>query len=113
MIHSFQSTWVPYIENTYGAFWNNWRLHEGQLKSMRNNKQFCDNVMATSTIAQTIHYLQISMHTKHMFSVRKMIVKEISRIALILQERLQTLQENLAKNRGGMADTWLCTISNQ
>ncbi|MGC2571005.1 MAG: hypothetical protein WA364_05785, partial [Candidatus Nitrosopolaris sp.] len=24
IIQSFQSTWVPYVENTYGAFWNNW-----------------------------------------------------------------------------------------
>ena len=24
IIQSFQSTWVPYFENTYGVFWNNW-----------------------------------------------------------------------------------------
>jgi hypothetical protein len=24
IIQSFQSTWIPYFENMYGAFWNNW-----------------------------------------------------------------------------------------
>ena len=35
IIQSFQSTWVPYIENTYDAFWNNWASPRRERKSMR------------------------------------------------------------------------------
>jgi phage-related tail protein len=81
IIKSFQSIWVPYIENMYGAFWNNWaspqRAAEIYARTVSN---FADNVMATNRIANNTTFANIGAY-KTLAQREKDDVKEFSRIA--------------------------------
>ena len=78
IIQSFQSTWIPYFENTYDAFWNNWasprRVAEIYARTVSN---CADNVMATTRIANNTLFANIDAYKA--FVQRD--VKEFSRIA--------------------------------
>ena len=81
IIQSFQSTWIPYFENTYGAFWNNWasprRAAEIYARTISN---FADNMMATTRIANNTLFTNIDA-CKTFVQREKDDVKEFSRIA--------------------------------
>jgi hypothetical protein len=81
IIKSYQSTWAPYIENVYNAFWNNWaspqRAAEIYARTVSN---FADNVMATSRIANNTLFMNIGAY-KTFVQREKDDVKEFSRIA--------------------------------
>ena len=82
IIKSFQSTWVPYIENMYGAFWNNWasprRAAEIYARTVSN---FADNVIATTRISNNAMFA--NMETFKTFIQReKDDIKEFSRIGV-------------------------------
>jgi hypothetical protein len=80
IIKSYQSTWAPYIENMYNAFWNNWaspqRAAEIYARTVSN---FADNVMATSRIANNTLFMNIGAY-KTFVQREKDDVKEFSRI---------------------------------
>ncbi len=61
IIQSLQSMWLPYIENTYGAFWNNWasprRVAEIYARTVSN---FADNIMTTTRITGNIIFTKIA-----------------------------------------------------
>ncbi len=81
IIKSYQSTWAPYIENMYNAFWNNWaspqRAAEIYARTVRN---FVDNMMATSRIANNTIFMNIGAY-RAFVQREKDDVKEFSRIA--------------------------------
>jgi len=81
IIKSYQSTWAPYIENMYNAFWNNWaspqRAAEIYARTVSN---FADNVMATSRIANNTLFMNIGAY-KIFVQREKDDVKEFSRMA--------------------------------
>jgi hypothetical protein len=81
IIQSFQSTWIPYFENTYGAFWNNWasprRVAEIYARTVSN---CADNIMATTRIANNTIFANINAY-KTFVQRGKDDVKEFSRIA--------------------------------
>ena len=81
IIQSFQSTWIPYFEDTYGAFWNNWasprRVAEIYARTVSN---CADNVMATTRIANNTLFANIDAY-KAFVQREKDDVKEFSRIA--------------------------------
>ncbi|MGC1932471.1 MAG: hypothetical protein WA667_26150 [Candidatus Nitrosopolaris sp.] len=82
IIQSFQSTWVPYFENTYGAFWNNCaspqRIAEIYARIVSN---FADNMMATTRIANNTIFTNINAH-KTFVQRGKDDVKEFSRMVV-------------------------------
>ncbi|MGC2575787.1 MAG: hypothetical protein WA364_30140 [Candidatus Nitrosopolaris sp.] len=81
IIQSFQSTWVPYFENTYGAFWNNWlsprRVAEIYARTVSN---FADNIMATTRISNNTIFANTNAY-RAFIQRKKDDVKEFSRIA--------------------------------
>src|SRR5215469_12875298 len=81
IIQSFQSTWIPYFENTYGAFWNNWvsprRVAEIYARTVSN---CADNIMATTRIANNTIFANVNAY-KTFVQRGKDDVKEFSRIA--------------------------------
>jgi hypothetical protein len=81
IIQSFQSTWIPYFENTYGAFWNNWasprRVAEIYARTVSNR---ADNIMATTRLANNTIFANINAY-KTFVQRGKDDVKEFSRIA--------------------------------
>jgi len=81
MVQSFQSTWIPYFENAYDVFWNNWvsprRAAEIYARTVSN---CADNIMATTRLANNTIFANIDAYTT--FVRRgKDDVKEFSRIA--------------------------------
>jgi hypothetical protein len=82
IIKSFQPTWVPYEENAYGAFWNNWasprRAAEIYVRTVSN---FADNVIATTRIANNAMFANMESF-KTFLQREKEDVKEFSRIGV-------------------------------
>lgn len=82
IIQSLQSTWVPYFENTYEAFWNNLvsprRAAEIYARTISN---FADNLTTSTRIANNIIYANIDAY-KTLVQRQKDDVKEFSRLAV-------------------------------
>ena len=97
IIQSFQSTWIPYIENTYGAFWNNWaspqRAAEIYARTVSN---FADNMMATTGIANNTIFTNISAY-KTFIERQKDDVKEFSRMAVNTARTFENTSREFAK----------------
>jgi hypothetical protein len=81
IIQSFQSTWIPYFENTYHAFWNNWvsprRVAQIYARTVSN---CADNFMATTKIANNTIFANVNAY-KTFVQRGKDDAKEFSRIA--------------------------------
>ena len=82
IIKSFQSTWIPYVENAYEVFWNRWvspqRTAEIYGITVSN---FADNSIATTRIANNA--IVANMEAINSFIERKKDdVKEFSRLAI-------------------------------
>ena len=86
---SFQSTWVPYLENTYGAFWNNWispqRTPEGYARTVST---FVDNVIATNRLANNATFANMEVQRNCWHAV-SLIAKELSKIAANVAKTFQ------------------------
>ena len=99
IIQSFQSTWVPYFENTYGAFWNNWasprRVAEMYARTVSN---FADNAMATSRIANNSIFANINAY-KTFVQREKDDAKEFSRIAANTARTFENTSREFFNNR--------------
>jgi hypothetical protein len=97
IIQSFQSIWVPYIENTYGAFWNNWasprRVAEIYARTVSN---CADNVMATTRIANNTLFANIDAY-KAFVQREKDDVKEFSRIAANTARTFEQTSRDVAR----------------
>jgi hypothetical protein len=97
IIKSYQSTWAPYIENMYNAFWNNWaspqRAAEIYARTVSN---FADNVMATSRIANNTLFMNIGAY-KTFVQREKDDVKEFSRIAANTARTFENNSREFAK----------------
>jgi hypothetical protein len=99
IIKSYQSTWAPYIENMYNAFWNNWaspqRAAEIYARTVSN---FADNVMATSRIANNTLFMNIGAY-KAFVQREKDDVKEFSRIAANTARTFENTSREYTNNR--------------
>ncbi len=97
IIQSFQSTCLPYIENTYGTFWNNWesprRVAEIYARTVSN---FADNMMATARIANNTIFRNINAY-KTFIEREKDDVKEFSRIAVNTARTFENTSREFAK----------------
>jgi phage-related tail protein len=97
IIKSYQSTWAPYIENVYNAFWNNWaspqKAAEIYARIVRN---FADSVMATTRIANNTLFANIGAY-KTLAQREKDDVKEFSRIAANTAKTFENTSRELAK----------------
>jgi vacuolar-type H+-ATPase subunit E/Vma4 len=97
IIQSLQSMWLPYIENTYDAFWNNWasprRVAEIYARTVSN---FADNIMTTTRIANNIIFTNINAQ-KTFIERGKDDVKEFSRIAVNTARTFENTSREFAK----------------
>ena len=107
IIRSFQSTWVPYVESVYGAFWNNWvsprKMTEAYTRVVRN---IADNMITTTRLTNNMiianmQGLKTSMeHTKHDS-------QEVSRISADTARKFEQTTRNAtdAAKRAVVSDT--------
>jgi phage-related tail protein len=97
IIQSFQSTWIPYFENTYGRFWNNWvsprRAAEIYARTVSN---FADNIVATTRIANNTIFTNINA-CKTFVQREKDDVKEFSRIAVNTAKTFENTSREFGK----------------
>jgi hypothetical protein len=97
IIQSFQSTWIPYLENTYGAFWNNWasprRVAEIYARTVSN---CADNIMATTRLANNTIFANINAY-KTFVQRGKDDVKEFSRIAANTARTFENTSRDFSK----------------
>jgi hypothetical protein len=82
IIKSFQSTWIPYVENAYEVFWNRWVSPQRAAEIYgRTVSNFADNSIATTRIANDA--IVANMEAINSFIERKKDdVKEFSRLAI-------------------------------
>jgi hypothetical protein len=81
IIKSFQSIWVPYVENIRAVFWDNWgspqRITEIYTRTVSN---CADNAIATTRIANNAIFANMGAF-RTFIDREKNDVKELSRIA--------------------------------
>ncbi|MGN6632717.1 MAG: hypothetical protein ACTHKP_10850 [Nitrososphaeraceae archaeon] len=81
VIKSFQSIWVPYVENMRATFWDNWaspqRITEIYARTVSN---CADNAVATTRIANNAIFANMGAF-RTFIDREKNDVKELSRIA--------------------------------
>jgi hypothetical protein len=82
IIKSFQSVWVPYVENIHSIFWDNWaspqRISEIYARTVNN---CADNAIATTRIANNAIFANMGAFRTFM-DREKNDAKEFSRIAV-------------------------------
>ena len=99
IVVQFQSTWIPYFENTYGAFWNNWAFPRRAAETYARTVSNCaDNVMATTIIANNTIFTNIDAY-KAFVQREKDDVKEFSRIAANTARTFENTSREFANNR--------------
>jgi hypothetical protein len=100
IIKSFQSTWVPYVENSYGVFWNNWvsprRAAEIYTRTVSN---FADNVISTTRLANNAMFANIEAF-KTFVQREKDDVKEFSRIGVNTAKTFEQTSKDVARQQG-------------
>jgi hypothetical protein len=82
IIKSFQSTWIPYVENAYEVFWNRWVSPQRAAEIYgRTVSNFADNSIAATRIVNNA--IVANMEAINSFIERKKDdVKEFSRLAI-------------------------------
>ena len=97
IIKSFQSTWIPYVENVYGTHWNNWasprRAAEIYARTVSN---IADNVMATTRIVNNTMYASMDAF-KTFLHREKDDVKEFSRIGVNTARIFENRSKDMAR----------------
>ncbi|HYV52107.1 MAG TPA: hypothetical protein VE971_02330 [Candidatus Eisenbacteria bacterium] len=62
IIKSFQSTWAPYVGNSYEVFWNNWASPEKAANIYaRTVSNFADNAIVTTRIANNAMFAHMEV----------------------------------------------------
>jgi hypothetical protein len=101
IIKSFQSTWIPYVENAYSKLWNNWasprRAAEIYARTVSN---IADNVTATTRIMNNTMFASMDAF-KTFLQREKDDVKEFSRIGVNAARTF----ENASKDMAGELDS--------
>ena len=99
IIKSFQSTWVPYVENAYSSFWNNWASPRRAADIYaRTVSTFANNVIATARISNNAMFA--NMETFKTFIQReKEDIKEFSRMGVNAAKTFAQTSRDVAREQ--------------
>ena len=100
IIKSFQSTWVPYVENAYEVFWNKWISPRSAAEIYaRIVSSFADNSIATTRIANNA--IVANMEAMNTFIERKKDdVKEFSRLSINAARTFEQTSRDTFRQQG-------------
>jgi len=100
IIKSFQSTWVPYVENAYEVFWNKWISPRSAAEIYaRTVSSFADNSIATTRIANNA--IVANMEAMNTFIERKKDdVKEFSRLSINAARTFEQTSRDTFRQQG-------------
>jgi hypothetical protein len=94
IIKSFQSTWAPYVENSYEVFWNKWTSPQKAAEIYaRIVSIFADNAIVTTRIANNAMFANMEA-LKTIIEHRRDDVKELSRIAVNTAKTFEQTSRN-------------------
>jgi hypothetical protein len=94
IIKSFQSTWAPYVENSYEVFWSRWASPQKAAEIYaRTVSNFADNAIVTTRIANNVMFANMEA-LKTIIEHRKDDVKEFSRIAVNTAKTFEQTSRN-------------------
>ena len=96
IIKSFQSTWAPYVGNSYEVFWNKWASPQKAAEIYaRTVSNFADNAIVTTRIANNAMFANMEA-LKTIIEHRKEDVKEFSRMAVNTAKTFEETSRNAA-----------------
>jgi len=96
IIKSFQSTWAPYVENSYEVFWNKWASPQNAAEIYaRTVSNFADNAIVTTRIANNAMFANMEA-LKTIIEHRKDDVGELSRMAVNTAKTFEQTSRNAA-----------------
>jgi hypothetical protein len=96
IIKSFQSTWTPYVENSYQVFWNKWASPQKAAEIYaRTVSNFADNAIVTTRIANNAIFANIEA-LRTIIERRRDDVKEFSRMAVNTAKTFERISRNAA-----------------
>src|SRR5215469_5223199 len=100
IIKSFQSTWVPYVENAYEVFWNKWISPRSAAEIYaRTVSSFADNSIATTRMANNA--IVANMEAMNTFIERKKDdVKEFSRLSINAARTFEQTSRDTFRQQG-------------
>jgi hypothetical protein len=96
IIKSFQSTWAPYVENSYEVFWHNWASPQKAAEIYaRTVSNFADNSIVTTRIANNAMFANMEA-LKTIIEHRRDDIKEFSRMAVNTAKAFEQTSRNAA-----------------
>jgi hypothetical protein len=96
IIKSFQSTWAPYVENSYEVFWNKWASPQKTAEIYaRTVSNFADNAIVTTRMANNAMFANTEA-LKTIIEHRKDDVKEFCRMAVNTAKTFEQTSRNAA-----------------
>ena len=96
IIKSFQSTWAPYVGNSYEVFWNEWTSPQKAAEIYaRTISNFADNTIVTTRIANNVMFANMEA-LKTIIEHRKDDVKEFSRMVVNTAKTFEQTSRNAA-----------------
>jgi hypothetical protein len=96
IIKSFQSTWAPYVENSYEVFWNKWASPQKAAEIYaRTVSNIADNAIVTTRIANNAMFANMEA-LKIIIEHRKDDVRELSRMAVNTAKTFEQTSRNAA-----------------
>jgi hypothetical protein len=96
IIKSFQSTWAPYVGNSYEVFWNKWASPQKAAEIYaRTVSNFADNAIVTTRIANNVMFATMEA-LKTIIERRRDDVKEFSRMAVNTAKTFEQTSRNAA-----------------
>jgi hypothetical protein len=107
IIRSFQSTWVPYIDNVFGAFWNSWisprSMTEAYTQVVRN---IADNMITTTRLTNNMIFASMQ-DLRTSMERTKLSSQEISRIGANAARKFEQTRRGAADaaKRAVVSDT--------
>ena len=98
IIKSFQSTWLPYVDNVYGTLWSNWASPRRAVEIYaRTVSNIADNVMATTRIVNNTMFASMDA-LKTFLQREKEDVKEFSRIGVNTARTFENRSKDMARD---------------
>jgi len=98
IIKSFQSTWLPYVDNVYGTLWSNWASPRRAVEIYaRTVSNIADNVMATTRIVNNTMFASMDA-LKTFLQREKEDVKEFSRIGVNTARTFENRSKDIARD---------------
>ena len=111
IINSFQSAWIPQLENANKVFWSNWMSPRQATELYANMvSSFANNMIAATNLANNMIFANMEVF-KTSIQQAKDNTKELSRIGVNTAKTFEQTSRESITRRGGGNDTTTARVS--